>query len=149
MASIMQRVIQSYTRKNNIIRYLGTKGVVNEATNKAEESSEIGTVTISESCKKRLKDILKDDSFLRVSVEGGGCSGFQYKFDIDTKLNDDDVTFGDKGAQVVVDTVSLEYCSGATVDFHSELIRSGFRIIQNPKAEQGCSCGASFALKLD
>uniref|UniRef100_A0A1A9VFN5 Iron-sulfur cluster assembly 2 homolog, mitochondrial n=1 Tax=Glossina austeni TaxID=7395 RepID=A0A1A9VFN5_GLOAU len=104
---------------------------------------------VSDSCKKRLREICTDKNFLRITVEGGGCSGFQYKFDLDTKRNEDDLEFGEEKAKVVIDTVSLEYCAGAMVDYHEELIRSGFRIISNPLAEQGCSCGASFALKMD
>lgn len=106
-------------------------------------------VLVSDSCIKRLREICKDGSFLRVIVEGGGCSGFQYKFDLDNKVNEDDLQFGKEDAKVVIDSVSLEYCNGATVDYHTELIRAGFRILANPKAEQGCSCGASFAIKLD
>lgn len=82
-------------------------------------------------------------------VEGGGCSGFQYKLEIDDKLQKDDLSFGEDGAKVVVDEVSIEYVAGSTIDFHTELIRAGFRIISNPKAEHGCSCGASFSIKVD
>lgn len=97
----------------------------------------------------RVKEICNDNkSFLRVTVDGGGCSGFQYKFEIDEKTTDDDRFLGPDN-RIVIDNVSLEYCAGSTLDYHSELIRSGFRIMSNPKAEQGCSCGASFALKLD
>lgn len=104
---------------------------------------------ISDSCIKRLREICQDGSFLRITVEGGGCSGFQYKFDLDNKMQPDDLQFGEEKAKVVIDNVSLEYCTGATVDYHTELIRSGFRMLANPLAEQGCSCGASFAIKLD
>lgn len=110
------------------------------------------TLNLSDSCAKKLKEISERESkkYLRISVDGGGCSGFQYLFDLDDKVNADDVVFGeDDGGQVVVDTVSLEYCAGSTVDYHTELIKSGFRIVGNPKAEQGCSCGASFSIKLD
>ncbi|KAH8293014.1 hypothetical protein KR054_006112, partial [Drosophila jambulina] len=106
------------------------------------------SVQVSQSCLKRLREICVDGSFLRVTVEGGGCSGFQYKFDLDSKLNEDDREFGEDKAKVVIDTISLEYCSGATVDYHSELIRAGFRMVANPLAEQGCSCGSSFSIKL-
>ncbi|KAH8336342.1 hypothetical protein KR059_002928, partial [Drosophila kikkawai] len=106
------------------------------------------SVQVSESCLKRLREICVDGSFLRITVEGGGCSGFQYKFDLDSKLNEDDREFGEGQAKVVIDTISLEYCSGATVDYHSELIRAGFRMVANPLAEQGCSCGSSFSIKL-
>ncbi|XP_026468465.1 iron-sulfur cluster assembly 2 homolog, mitochondrial-like [Ctenocephalides felis] len=104
---------------------------------------------LTESCVKRLKEICENDQFLRVVVEGGGCSGFQYKFDLDTKIAEDDKIFGTGNSRVVVDKDSLEFLKGATVDYHAELIRTGFKILSNPRAEQGCSCGSSFALRLD
>lgn len=104
---------------------------------------------LSETCVKRLQDICKDGSFLRVTVEGGGCSGFQYKLEIANNLEKDDLQFGPEGAKVVIDETSIEYITGATVDYHTELIRAGFRIINNPKAEHGCSCGASFSFKIE
>lgn len=109
------------------------------------------TLILSDTCIKKLKEISERESkkYLRITVDGGGCSGFQYLFDLDDKVNDDDVVIGDEMSQVVIDTVSLEYCAGSTIDYHTELIRSGFRIVGNPKAEQGCSCGASFSIKLD
>lgn len=104
---------------------------------------------LSDPCVKKLKEICQDGSFLRVIVEGGGCSGFQYKLEIDQTLNSDDLQFGTDGAKVVIDETSIEYINGSTVDYHEELIRAGFRIVDNPKAEGGCSCGASFNIKLD
>ena len=133
-------------------------------------------LNLTDSCVQRLKDLYKNDSsrLLRISVEGGGCSGFQYLFSLDTKLEEEDwyvmicslheshrhsmkilipvysISVVEKnGVKIVVDYQSLEFLEGATVDFQSELIRSSFRILQNPKADSGCSCGASFSLKVD
>lgn len=102
---------------------------------------------LSDSCIKKVQEICKNDNYLRVIVDGGGCSGFQYKFELDTKLNDDDIGFGpDK--KVIIDAISLDYCAGSTLDYQVELIKSGFRMLSNPKATEGCSCGVSFALKM-
>lgn len=87
---------------------------------------------------------------LRVAVDGGGCSGFQYAFSLETSdeaIGPTDVVFERDGARVVVDDVSLAFVRGATVDYVEEMIRSSFVIGDNPNAESGCGCGVSFAAK--
>ncbi|XP_036592795.1 iron-sulfur cluster assembly 2 homolog, mitochondrial isoform X2 [Trichosurus vulpecula] len=111
------------------------------------ESNE-GQIRLTESCVKRLLEITEGAEFLRLQVEGGGCSGFQYKFSLDTVINPDDRVFEQGGARVVVDIDSLAFVKGALVDFSQELIRSSFQVLNNPQAEQGCSCGTSFSVKL-
>uniref|UniRef100_A0A0K0G1G1 Iron-sulfur cluster assembly 2 homolog, mitochondrial n=1 Tax=Strongyloides venezuelensis TaxID=75913 RepID=A0A0K0G1G1_STRVS len=101
-------------------------------------------------CVERLKQVLKNDEFLRVEVQGGGCSGFEYKFKFDNKIDKtQDLIFSNDGAKVVVDNISMEYLKGATLDYVSELLRTSFKIVKNPIAEKGCSCGSSFAPRLD
>jgi len=118
----------------------------------SQKSTATGTeqcLLLSDTCVKKLQEI-SDGQFLRVTVEGGGCSGFQYKFDLESgSLDEEDRSFERDGAKVVIDSTSLDYLNGSTVDYHTELIRSAFRIVDNPLAEQGCSCGASFTIKLD
>lgn len=107
-------------------------------------------IIVTQKCVEQLKKIITaSDEFLRVSVEGGGCSGFQYKFNLDATIEDGDKVFEKDGVKVVVDSTSLEYIKGAKLDYQEELIRSAFKIVNNPLAEQGCSCGASFAVRLD
>ena len=116
---------------------------------KIEINANNSSLKLSDNCIKKVDEICaKENEFLRVIVDGGGCSGFQYKFEIDSNVNEDDVRFGPKN-NIVIDNVSLEYCAGSTLDYQVELIKSGFKMVGNPKAEAGCSCGASFALKIN
>ncbi|XP_076442733.1 iron-sulfur cluster assembly 2 homolog, mitochondrial-like [Babylonia areolata] len=104
---------------------------------------------ITDACVKQLKVVTADSSpsFLRILVEGGGCSGFQYKFDLDDKIQEDDRVFEKSGVRVVVDKESLDYLKGSVVDYRKELIREAFCVTDNPQADQCCSCGGSFSLK--
>ncbi|KAM4542694.1 iron-sulfur cluster assembly 2 homolog, mitochondrial [Odontesthes bonariensis] len=105
-------------------------------------------VSLTDSCVKRLSEIMEKDEYLRIHVEGGGCSGFQYKFSIDRSRNEDDRVFEQGGVGIIVDQDSLEFVKGATVDFSQELIRATFLVLKNPQADHGCSCGSSFSVKL-
>jgi iron-sulfur cluster assembly accessory protein len=105
-------------------------------------------VTVSERAAQRIGEILRGEAagaMLRVSVEGGGCSGFQYKFDIERSRADDDVLIARDGATVLIDPVSLGFMAGAEIDFVDDLIGASFRI-NNPKATASCGCGTSFSL---
>ncbi|CAL8092286.1 unnamed protein product [Calicophoron daubneyi] len=104
---------------------------------------------LSPSCVQRLRSIGSSAGYLRVLVDSGGCSGFQYRFELTKAPDEHDVVVKQDGVQVIVDDVSLKLLQGATIDYQEELIRSGFRITKNPQAEKGCSCGVSFAIKLD
>ena len=83
----------------------------------------------------------QDKEFFRITVQGGGCSGFKYNFGFDTKTNDDDVVFG----KVIIDKSSLDIISGSVVDFKKEMIGESF-VIDNPKATASCGCGLSFSV---
>ena len=91
----------------------------------------------------QINIITKDQGkkFFRITVQGGGCSGFKYNFGFDTKTNDDDVVFG----KVIIDRSSLDIISGSVVDFKKEMIGESF-VIDNPKATASCGCGLSFSV---
>ena len=82
---------------------------------------------------------------LRISVEGGGCSGFQYKFDVERTRADDDLVIARDGAVVVVDPASVPFLAGSEVDFVDDLIGASFRVA-NPNATASCGCGTSFSI---
>jgi iron-sulfur cluster assembly protein len=105
-------------------------------------------VTLTETASKRIKAILAKRpgaKFLRVAVEGGGCSGFSYKFDFAEAANEDDVKVERDGVAVLIDSISLEFLKGAEIDFTNELIGAAFKI-KNPNATAGCGCGTSFSV---
>jgi iron-sulfur cluster assembly accessory protein len=105
-------------------------------------------VTLSLKAARRVAKILAGEaagSMLRVSVEGGGCSGLQYKYDIVTAREADDLVLEREGATVLVDAISLQYMDGAEIDFVDDLMGQSFQI-RNPNAVAGCGCGTSFAI---
>ena len=106
------------------------------------------SVAVTAAAAKRISEIAAAEgkpTCLRISVEGGGCSGFQYKFDLTTAPAIDDLVISRDGARVLIDPVSLEYMAGSEVDFVDDLMGTSFKI-KNPQATAGCGCGTSFAL---
>jgi iron-sulfur cluster assembly accessory protein len=105
-------------------------------------------VSLTEKAARQIGAILGREpagTMLRVSVEGGGCSGFQYKFDIERSQAADDVVIERDGATVLIDQVSLGYLAGSEIDFVDDLIGASFRI-NNPQATASCGCGTSFSI---
>ena len=105
-------------------------------------------VSISERAAKRIARILADEpggTALRISVSGGGCSGFQYGFDLDAERAADDLIVERDGATVLIDPVSLPYIGGSEIDFIDDLIGQSFQI-NNPNATASCGCGTSFSI---
>jgi len=105
-------------------------------------------VNISENAVRKIKDIMSDEpstSRLRVFVQGGGCSGFQYGFTIDDQKNEDDFEIEAGGLSVLVDSMSSQYLQGAEIDYVESLVGSQFSI-KNPNAQATCGCGSSFSI---
>ncbi|MBD8894175.1 iron-sulfur cluster insertion protein ErpA [Roseibium litorale] len=105
-------------------------------------------VTVSDRAAKRIARIVANEpegTALRVSVEGGGCSGLQYKYDLVTEREEDDLVIEKNGIAVLIDSVSLQYMTGSEIDFVDDLIGQSFQIT-NPNAVAGCGCGTSFTI---
>lgn len=105
-------------------------------------------VTLTPNAAKRILEVMAGEqpgSMLRISVDGGGCSGFQYVFGIDATRNLDDQSVERDGATVLIDETSLQLLAGSTIDFVDDLIGQSFKII-NPNATASCGCGTSFSI---
>jgi iron-sulfur cluster assembly accessory protein len=105
-------------------------------------------VRVSASAAKRIGEILKAEPQpmkLRLAVNGGGCSGFQYSFTLDDALMDDDLVLTRDDATILIDSVSLDFLKGAEIDFVDDLIGASFRV-NNPNAKSSCGCGTSFSV---
>lgn len=106
-------------------------------------------VNITDSAFDRIKELKLEDSIpdniaLRVFVQGGGCSGMEYGFTFDEAVNEDDFTFEQNDVKVLVDSMSMQYLSGAVIDFKDDINGSRF-VINNPNAQTTCGCGSSFS----
>ncbi|WP_137392058.1 iron-sulfur cluster insertion protein ErpA [Rhodoligotrophos defluvii] len=105
-------------------------------------------ITVTERAAKRINEIVaseKQPKALRVSVLGGGCSGFQYEFSLDDAKQEDDVEVVRNGAVVRVDSMSMLYMIGSEIDFEDSLIGASFKV-NNPQATSSCGCGTSFSI---
>ena len=105
-------------------------------------------ISLTERAARRINEIMSAEpsgSMLRISVNGGGCSGFQYAFDIERAPQPDDIVVQRDGATVLVDQVSLPFLEGSIIDFVDDLIGQSFKI-QNPHATASCGCGTSFSV---
>lgn len=106
------------------------------------------SLIVTERAARRIAEIAAvepDDHVLRISVEAGGCTGFQYKFDMVSAPEAEDIVIEREGARVVVDPVSLGFMGGAELDYVDELIGASFKI-RNPNATAACGCGTSFTI---
>jgi len=148
---------------------------VTVAQSSSDGTSDDHDIIVTASCAQQIKRLAAkrsdggDSLYLRLYVDAGGCSGFEYKFELETDDGgsattdheeddddddettgidpDDDVIFTKDGARVVIDKTSLELLHGSTVDFVQEMIRSSFAVVNNPISESACGCGSSFAVK--
>jgi iron-sulfur cluster assembly accessory protein len=106
------------------------------------------SVTVTERAAKRIAQIVANEpenNMLRVSVEGGGCSGFEYRFDLVSKVEPEDILIERAGAKVLVDPLSLTYLAGSEIDYVDDLMSASFKI-KNPNATAACGCGTSFSV---
>ncbi len=106
------------------------------------------SLSVTERAARRIAQVLAKEpvgSVLRVAVNGGGCSGFQYAFDISCVRHDDDLVIERDGATVRVDPVSLDFLRGAKIDFVDDLMGQSFKVL-NPNATASCGCGTSFTI---
>jgi iron-sulfur cluster insertion protein len=106
-------------------------------------------ITITENVDTKVSEILQEENdpniSLRVFVQGGGCSGMQYGFTLETEQNEDDFVIEQQGVKYLVDAMSMQYLQGATIDYKEDFEGSNF-VINNPNAQTSCGCGSSFSV---
>tara|TARA_B100000029_G_scaffold495962_1_gene561618 strand:+ start:10876 stop:11202 length:327 start_codon:yes stop_codon:yes gene_type:complete len=104
-------------------------------------------IEITENAQNHIANIIKHDNaqYFRITVLGGGCAGFQYKFEIDKIKKDDDILFNTDKISLIIDSTSLNLIKGSKIDYVKELIGSSFKIT-NPQASSSCGCGTSFSI---
>jgi len=122
---------------------------VSAATETATVTEGAKVVSLSASAAERVKQLVEmegnPDLKLRISIIGGGCSGFSYKFDLDDEVGEDDLLFTYHGVTIVCDETSLDFVAGAELDYVEDLMGASFRMT-NPNATSSCGCGSSFSV---
>lgn len=122
--------------------------IKNKSLEQRQDDFQNATIIATKSAVKRLKAVMrsdgKDDHFLRMSVEGGGCSGMTYKMDFEDKKAEYDKEFQSNGLTIVCDLKSWLYLKNVEIDYSDDLLNGGFKI-KNPNAERTCGCGTSFS----
>ncbi|XWS43417.1 hypothetical protein CRYUN_Cryun16bG0101900 [Craigia yunnanensis] len=163
--SLIQRIspffIARIKQNHKILRsssYYYSSSALHEVSSESSESPSpspspsLDAIHMTASCIKRMKELQASEEsskekMLRLGVENGGCSGFQYVFGLDDKTSPDDRVFEREGVKLVIDNISYDFVKGATIDYVEELIRSAFQVTTNPSAVGGCSCKSSFMVK--
>tara|TARA_B100001123_G_C14930573_1_gene875557 strand:+ start:351 stop:677 length:327 start_codon:yes stop_codon:yes gene_type:complete len=104
-------------------------------------------IEITSNAQEHIAKVLKKDNikYFRITVLGGGCAGFQYKFDFENTKNTDDIIFSKEKIEILIDKTSLNLINGSVIDYVNELIGSSFKIT-NPQATSACGCGTSFSV---
>lgn len=147
--------------RGSVFRHLGAAILKKGTHTTAAASVPPSNLEVTSSCVKRLQQLAKlrnKNVVLRITVDGGGCSGFQYLFQLENwqqqptverLQSEDDVLIEKDGVHIIVDNISLAYMKGSKVDYLEELISSSFRVLDNPNSEGSCGCGVSFSPKLE
>ncbi|NGM85689.1 iron-sulfur cluster insertion protein ErpA [Parapusillimonas sp. SGNA-6] len=121
---------------------------MNNLTETTDLQAPQSPLIFTDAAASKVRDLLAEEGNpelkLRVFVQGGGCSGFQYGFTFDETVNDDDTTIDKEGVQLLIDPMSFQYLVGAEIDYKDDLEGSQF-VIRNPNANSTCGCGSSFA----
>mmetsp|Transcript_2426 Transcript_2426/g.5266 ORF Transcript_2426/g.5266 Transcript_2426/m.5266 type:complete len:152 (-) Transcript_2426:234-689(-) len=140
-------------RPNARLLFANTKTFLRRSLLSTQTSQGLPDIVVTKSAAKKIMSLSKERPSvrLRLAVDGGGCSGFQYNFNLEDFAGGaeapDDLVFERDGASVVIDEGSLEFVRGSTIDYVQEMIRSSFVVANNPNSESACGCGSSFALK--
>lgn len=156
---ITQRIIKPRTMVTVTKTSTTNKSSLHESSAAATTSVDTNNqLYVTDSCIQRIQSLAEkrqetlNEVYLRVYVDAGGCSGFQYKFEMTRDSEEavdpqEDKVFSRQDCRVVVDEDSLKLIEGSTIDFVQEMIKSGFAVINNPQSESACGCGSSFAIK--